>query len=84
MGITGQFENPEYTKARDAILEACQRHNIVPGIHVVAPEAQQILDRHAKAIAFLAIASILRCLQRRVKVDSLRSGRRLNNERRLL
>ncbi len=54
MGITGQFEHPDYVKARDAILEACQRHNIVPGIHVVAPEAQQILDRHAEGYRFLA------------------------------
>ena len=54
MGITGQFEHPEYIKARNAILEACRRHGIVPGIHVVAPEAQQVLDRYAEGYRFLA------------------------------
>ena len=54
MGITGQFEHPDYLKARDAILEACMRHHIVPGIHIVSPEAQQVIDRHEEGYRFLA------------------------------
>lgn len=54
MGITGQFEHPDYLKARDVIFEACRRHDIVPGIHIVAPEAQQVIDRHDEGYRFLA------------------------------
>lgn len=54
MGITGQFEHPDYVDARDRILAACGRHNIVPGLHVVPPQPQQVLDRHAEGYRFIA------------------------------
>ena len=34
MGITAQFDQPDYLAARDAILGACRRYNVVPGIHI--------------------------------------------------
>ena len=37
MGITGQFDHPDYLAARDSILSACQSHKVTPGIHIVPP-----------------------------------------------
>lgn len=45
MGITAQFEHPQYLEARKEILAACKRHKVAPGIHVVATDPQQVLDR---------------------------------------
>jgi len=54
MGITGQFEHPDYVAARDRILEACGRHKIVPGLHVVPPDPQQVADRQQEGYRFIA------------------------------
>jgi len=54
MGITAQFEHPDYLKARDAILDACRRHGIIPGLHVVPPQPDQVIDRHAEGYRFIA------------------------------
>ncbi len=53
MGITGQFEHPDYLAARDAILAACRRHGIVPGIHVVPPSVAQVKARLAEGYRFI-------------------------------
>lgn len=54
MGITAQFDHPEYLKARDRILHACQEHGIVPGIHVVQPSTDELLARAHDGYRFLA------------------------------
>lgn len=54
MAITGQFEHPDYIEARERILAACNRHKIIPGLHVVTPEPQQVIDRHAEGYRFIA------------------------------
>jgi 2-dehydro-3-deoxyglucarate aldolase len=54
MGLTGQFEHPKYIDARDRILEACGNHNVVPGLHVVPTDPQQVIDRHAEGYRFIA------------------------------
>lgn len=54
MGLTGQFDHPDYIQARDRILEACRHHNIVPGLHVVSPDPQQVIDRQAEGYRFIA------------------------------
>ncbi len=54
MGITGQFDHPDYLAARDTILKACQSHNITPGIHVVPPVPEQAKARIAEGYRFLA------------------------------
>lgn len=38
MGITAEFDHPDYLKAKNRILEACRRHGVAPGIHVVQPD----------------------------------------------
>jgi 2-dehydro-3-deoxyglucarate aldolase len=54
MGITAQFDHPEYLKARDRILRACQEHGVVPGIHVVQPNTDELLARAHDGYRFLA------------------------------
>lgn len=54
MGITGQFDHPDYLHARDRILDACVRHDIVAGLHVVAPDPQQVIDRQSEGYRFIA------------------------------
>lgn len=54
MGITAQFEHPDYLSARAAILAACNRYSIAPGIHVVPPDGGQAKARMAEGYRFLA------------------------------
>jgi 2-dehydro-3-deoxyglucarate aldolase len=54
MGITAQFEHPEYHAALAAILAACRRHGIAPGIHVVQPDPEQAKTRMVEGYRFLA------------------------------
>ena len=54
MGITAQFNHPDYLAARETILAACRRHQIVPGIHVVQPNADELLARAGEGYRFLA------------------------------
>ena len=45
MGITGQFEHPEYLDARREVLSICKEKNIIAGIHVVKPDANEVKER---------------------------------------
>jgi len=54
MGITGQFDHPEMLAATEAILSACQRHSIVPGIHVVQPHVDEVFRRYDEGYRFIA------------------------------
>jgi 2-dehydro-3-deoxyglucarate aldolase len=54
MGITGQFSHPDYIAARDRILAACEEAGIVPGIHVVQPDPEELVARAHQGYRFLA------------------------------
>lgn len=54
MGITARFDHPDYIAARNRILESCKRHNIVPGIHVVPTEPEQVCARAAEGYRLIA------------------------------
>lgn len=53
MGITAQFEHPDYLAARAAILAACGRHGVAPGIHVVPPAPSQVRARVVEGFRFI-------------------------------
>lgn len=53
MGITAQFDHPDYLAARTAILAACQRHGVAPGIHVVPPAPGEVKARMAEGFRFI-------------------------------
>lgn len=42
MGITAQFDHPDYLAAKDKVLKACQKHKIACGLHVVDPDPAQV------------------------------------------
>ena len=54
MGITGDFEHPEFVAARNEILASCKRNGVTPGIHVVQPNAKQVIDRISDGFHLLA------------------------------
>ncbi len=45
MGITADFENPEYKKVCKTILKKCREYDILPGIHVVQPDPKEVKKR---------------------------------------
>lgn len=45
MGITAQFEHPDYLYAIRTIVSKCNKHDILPGIHVVKPSPDEVLSR---------------------------------------
>jgi 2-dehydro-3-deoxyglucarate aldolase len=54
MGITGDFENPEFVKVKEKVMKACEKHNVSPGIHVVKPDINELLERVSEGYKFLA------------------------------
>jgi 2-dehydro-3-deoxyglucarate aldolase len=55
MGITAQFDHPNFLAAKQEILAACQRHKVAAGQHVVAPDVtavQTAIDQGYRLIAF--------------------------------
>jgi 2-dehydro-3-deoxyglucarate aldolase len=55
MGITAQFDHSEYIKSWNIILKKCKEYKIIPGIHVVQPnpeEVQNKIDSGFKMIAY--------------------------------
>jgi 2-dehydro-3-deoxyglucarate aldolase len=53
-GKTGQFDCPEMVEARRVILSACHRNGVVPGIHVVQPDAEEAMRRLGEGYRLLA------------------------------
>lgn len=54
LGIPGQFEHRDMIDAKARILDACLRHGVIPGIHVVQPDVPEALVRHREGYRFIA------------------------------
>lgn len=54
MGITAQFDHPEYQKALRHILEVAERHHLVRGIHVVQPNIEEVYEKQAMGYNLIA------------------------------
>ena len=54
MGITAQFDHPDYIQACDKILESCKAHNVMAGIHVVQPDPDEALRRIQQGYQIIA------------------------------
>lgn len=55
MGLTAQFDHPDYERAVQTILDKCREYSIMPGIHVVQPnphEAQERVKQGFRMIAY--------------------------------
>jgi 2-dehydro-3-deoxyglucarate aldolase len=54
MGLTAQFDHPDYVKARNRILEGCREKGVRAGIHVVQPEPGEALERIREGYTMIA------------------------------
>jgi 2-dehydro-3-deoxyglucarate aldolase len=54
MGITAQFKHPEYLKALNIILKKCNEYDIIPGIHVVQPDPEEVKKRIEQGFKMIA------------------------------
>jgi len=69
MGIAAQFEHPDYIKVRKSILEACKKHNIAPGIHVVNPNPEEVLKRVKEGFTFIGYSLDITIISTYLKSD---------------
>lgn len=54
LGCIADFDHPDFIAAKTAVLEACKRHGIVAGLHVVQPDPRQMEQAHREGYRFLA------------------------------
>ncbi len=54
MGIAGQIDDPKVKDAQQRILEACQKHNVPPGLHIVPTDPAQVRARRDAGYRFIA------------------------------
>ena len=54
MGLTGQFDHPDFVAVMARINEACKRHNMPMGNHVVQPEPERLAKCIADGSRFIA------------------------------
>jgi len=56
MGLTGQLEHPKVLDAQRMILDACKRHGVPAGIHVVPVSPEEVQRRIEQGFRFIACA----------------------------
>lgn len=54
MGLTGQFQNPEFQAALEKIRKACQKHGRIMGLHIVEPDPDALAAEIANNCRFIA------------------------------
>jgi 2-dehydro-3-deoxyglucarate aldolase len=54
MGLTAQFDHPDYIEARTRVLNACKSKGISPGIHVVPPDADLFIEQNLEGYKLMA------------------------------
>jgi 2-dehydro-3-deoxyglucarate aldolase len=57
MGITGQFEHPDFVAALKTIHQKAKEHKIAMGIHVVQPDPAQLAARITEGYRFIAYSA---------------------------
>lgn len=69
MGLTAQFDHPDYISARTAVLNACKAKGIAPGIHVVPPDAELFIEQNKEGYQLMAYSLDITML-----LEACRSG----------
>ena len=54
MGLTGQFDHPDFKAVMARIHEACRRHHARMGLHVVQPDPEELRRQVAAGCRFIA------------------------------
>lgn len=62
-GIPGQFDHPVMRDAMAEILRAAKQAHVAPGIHVVHPPVDQVVERLAEGFRFIAYGGDMLFLQ---------------------
>lgn len=75
MGLTAQFDHPDFLEAQKKILASCERHEVAPGIHVVQPNVLELKQRLDEGYRFLAFSLDITFLNHtiRPKLDEIRN-----------
>jgi len=76
LGVTAQFDHPDYLAARERVLKACQERGIAAGIHVVQPNPGELLDRIGEGYQLLAYSLDVTMLMHscRTGLEAIREG----------
>lgn len=62
MGLTAEFDHPDFLAAKKRVLAACKRFDVAAGIHVVAPEpaaVEEAIDLGYRLVAYTLDITIL-------------------------
>ncbi|MCP4640037.1 MAG: 2,4-dihydroxyhept-2-ene-1,7-dioic acid aldolase [bacterium] len=54
LGVTAQFDHPAYLDALKRFLRGCAEHGVAPGIHVIAPDADEVKRRADEGYRMIA------------------------------
>lgn len=54
MGLTARFDHPDYENAVQTILHKCQEYGVMPGIHVVQPNPEEVQERVKQGFKMIA------------------------------
>ncbi|GAB6094258.1 aldolase/citrate lyase family protein [Desulfatiferula olefinivorans] len=80
MGITGQFDHPDMKAATGKIVNACLTHTVIPGIHVVQPDAGEAAMRFAEGYRFIAYSLDITMLLKSC-IDGVTSIRKVTGDK---
>jgi 2-dehydro-3-deoxyglucarate aldolase len=54
MGITAQFDHPDYQKALEQVNKICFENNLLSGIHVVQPSTEEVIEKYNRGYNLIA------------------------------
>lgn len=54
MGLTGQFDHPDFVSVMQSIQDACKKHGARMGLHIVKPDARALQREIAAGSRFIA------------------------------
>lgn len=54
MGVTGQFDNPDFKKVMEKISAACKKYGALMGLHIVRPDQDALEREIANGCRFIA------------------------------
>lgn len=69
LGVTAQFDHPDYIAARDHVLDVCNSKGITAGIHVVNPDPNELLERINEGYKLLAYSLDITFLTSKLNKD---------------
>jgi 2-dehydro-3-deoxyglucarate aldolase len=73
MGITAQFDHPEFLSVMERIRIQAEKHKVPCGVHIVSPSKEQLLKRIEEGYRFIAYsidATFLNSVVSKPKIDS--------------